>query len=62
VYLWSNRPCKGSFHGGLVPWPLGQVYFWSYGDRLNPNLYDNGKVRAEGEGERERPTEGRRER
>lgn len=21
-----------------------QVYFWSYGDRLNPNLYDNGKV------------------
>ena len=21
-----------------------KVYFWSYGERLNPNLYENGKV------------------
>jgi ubiquitin-conjugating enzyme E2 O len=47
-------PTKTPYEDGLfmfdfflpVDYPASppQVYFWSFGDRLNPNLYENGKV------------------
>ena len=40
MYMFSLSPSLSN------PLPLlsRKVFFWSFGDRINPNLYDNGKV------------------